>query len=103
VFKATNGGAGGARRMPDSFNAAPYLLVTALAIDPVSPQTLFAGETNGIYKSTDGGASWSAAGLALVGSLVDAVAIDPAAPNKVYAAGNGGKARLHLLCDAPPR
>src|SRR5712692_9337422 len=37
-------------------------IVTALAIDPQTPSTLYAGTANdGVFKSTTGGASWSAA------------------------------------------
>src|SRR5438105_1975446 len=34
--------------------------VRALAIDPQTPTTLYAGTLNGVFKSTDGGASWTA-------------------------------------------
>ncbi len=33
----------------------------ALAIDPAQPATLYAGTTDGVSKSTDGGATWQAA------------------------------------------
>jgi len=35
--------------------------VRALAIDPSDPNTLYAGTTGGVFKSTNGGANWSAA------------------------------------------
>lgn len=55
VYKSTDGG--------QSWTAANAgmldLRITALAIDPLNPQTLYAGSSNGdILKSTDGGASW---------------------------------------------
>jgi hypothetical protein len=31
----------------------------ALAIDPITPSTLYAGTDAGVYKSTDGGGSWT--------------------------------------------
>ena len=57
-------------------------LVRALAIDPSTPSTLDAGTWGGgVFKSTDGGASWSAFGLA--NRSVRALAINPADPGVV--------------------
>src|SRR5882724_701971 len=56
------------------------VMVTALAIDPLTPTTLYAGTAGGVFKSTDGGASWSAIGLI----NVTALAIDPLTPATVY-------------------
>ena len=66
----------------------PSLNVWALAIDPVTPTTLYAGVTGGVLKSTDGGGTWSSTGLA---SSVVALAIDPGTPSTLYAgtAGDG--------------
>ena len=57
--------------------------VTDLAIDPVSPTTLYLAAASGAYKSVDGGETWAA--LALSTDLVDptAVAVYEAAPNNV--------------------
>src|SRR3989449_3553889 len=54
---------------------------SALAIDPLTPTTLYAGTSGGVFKSTDGGASWSASGLINVSAL----AIDPLTPTTLYA------------------
>ncbi len=67
--------------------------VSALAIDPATPTTLYAGtRQSGVFKSTDGGASWSAASTELVisylGLYVYALAIDPQTPSTLYA-GSG--------------
>ncbi|PZS01457.1 MAG: glycosyl hydrolase [Pseudonocardiales bacterium] len=43
---------------------------------------------NGIYKSTDGGAHWSRAGLAASGAI-GRIAVDPANPKRVFAAASG--------------
>ena len=32
---------------------------TSIAIDPQSPETLYAGTDGGLFKSTSGGLSWS--------------------------------------------
>lgn len=57
--------------------------VTALAIDPRTPATVYAAtEGHGLFKSTDGGSTWGTSGL--VGQ-VTALAIAPSATNIVYA------------------
>jgi hypothetical protein len=66
--------------------------VEALAIDPVTPSTLYAGtEGGGVFKSTDSGASWSAVNTGLpsgdLGPSVQALAIDPLTPSTLYAGG----------------
>ena len=72
-------------------------MINTLAI--ASPSTtLYAGTTrslgNGIYKSTNGGASWALANSGLVNTgAIFALAVDPITPTIVYAgtgAGNGG-------------
>jgi hypothetical protein len=63
--------------------------VSALAIDPSTPTTLYAGTdgysgaNGGVFKSTDGGASWVNTGLST--SCVQALAIDPTMPTTLYA------------------
>jgi photosystem II stability/assembly factor-like uncharacterized protein len=61
-------------------------LVTALAIDPLAPNTLYAAvELLGVYKTTDGGASWAAANNGLPSLRVAALAVDPVSPDTVFA------------------
>jgi hypothetical protein len=52
-------------------------------IDPTSSNIVYAGGDGGIYKSVDGGATWSPA--VLLTTPVIALAVDPAAPSTVYA------------------
>lgn len=69
--------------------------VTALAIDPVTPATLYAGLITfggggeGVFKSTDGGATWSLSsnGLDVGGPILGVadLALDPNSPNVLYA------------------
>jgi photosystem II stability/assembly factor-like uncharacterized protein len=86
VYKSDDGG--------NSWHAANQgiedRIVYALAIDPVTPTTLYGvgqvdparhGPSN-IFKSTDGGASWSVG----VSMFAASLAIDPQAPRTVYAA-----------------
>jgi cysteine-rich repeat protein len=60
--------------------------VNALAIDPDTPTTLYAGtECSGVLKSLDGGDSWSATSTAMPHTYVRALAINPATPTTLYA------------------
>jgi hypothetical protein len=62
--------------------------VQALAMDPQNPETLyaaelFAGGGGGVFKSTDGGASWTGTGLQ---ASAVALAVDPLNTSTIYAA-----------------
>src|SRR5437870_7111893 len=61
--------------------------IVALAIDPVTPATLYAGTyLGGVFKSTDGGGSWSAVNIGLPNdSYLSALAVDPQTPTTLYA------------------
>jgi len=64
--------------------------IRPLAIAPVSPTTLYAGTCgNGLFKSTDGGASWTAL-TSLVDDCIYALAITPSNPAILYAGGTRG-------------
>ena len=61
-------------------------VVYALAIDPATPATLYAGTLGGgVFKSTNGGANWSAVNAGLTNTDVRTLAIDPATPATLYA------------------
>ncbi len=61
--------------------------INALAIDPITPTTLYAGSfVSGVFKSTDGGQHWTE----LIRLCVFALAIDPATPTTLYAGTCGG-------------
>lgn len=59
----------------------------ALAIDPTSPATLYAGTDNGVVQSTDGGATWNVVGLAKTN--VSTLAVDRVRPDVLYAGASG--------------
>ena len=49
--------------------------VSAFAVDPVTPSTLYAGlDSGGLYKTTDGGVTWTLTGLAL--PTISDIAVD---------------------------
>jgi len=61
--------------------------VRALVADPMDPSTLYAGtDLGGVFKSSDGGASWSAVSSGWApGATVFALAVDPMTSGTVYA------------------
>src|ERR1043165_3890981 len=80
VFKSSNGGS--------SWKALGGIAgALVLALDTASPANLYAGTLRGIRKSSDGGETWTSAGLA--GKAVRVIAVDPVTPSTLYAgAGN---------------
>jgi photosystem II stability/assembly factor-like uncharacterized protein len=71
--------------------------VVALAIDPGSTQTVYAvlqgsisGRDGAVFKTTDGGVSWSEAGAVASPITAVALAVDPSAPRTVYLAVTTG-------------
>ena len=84
MFKSTNGGGNWINTgLTDTS-------VYALAIDPKTPATLYAGTDGGVFKSTDGGMNWSAVNTGLTATGVHALAIDPQTPTTLYAGTYGG-------------
>jgi len=63
----------------------------ALIIDPVQPSTLYAAAAaGGLWKSTDGGSSWSPLGDLLPNLAVSSLAIHPLTPGVLYAGTGEG-------------
>jgi uncharacterized protein (TIGR03437 family) len=96
LWKSTDGGS--TWNPIDDF--APVLAINCLVMDPSNPNTLYActGEQTqnwrgaGIYKTTDGGASWTQLPATTTPDFyfVNNIAISPAAPSHLYAATNTG-------------
>jgi photosystem II stability/assembly factor-like uncharacterized protein len=59
--------------------------IYSLAIDPASPNVLYAGGFGGVSKSLDGGAGWLFARSGMANSQVFALAIDPKTTTTLYA------------------
>src|SRR4029077_18075174 len=66
--------------------------VYAFAIDPINSSTLYAGIRfgGGVFKSSDGGGSWTAANTGLTDMFVTSLAIDPITTRILYAGTFGG-------------
>lgn len=100
VFKSTDGGGSWTARNQGLTSAS----VNALAIDPKRPLTIYAGTGSfigppafvgaggGVFKSTDGGASWASTAFNEKPSsiIVMSLAIDPRKSQMLYAGTTGG-------------
>jgi hypothetical protein len=70
--------------------------ITAIAVDPVTPTNVFAGTAGitstggGIFRSTDGGTTWSPSSSGLTNLNIRALAINPSTPTTVYAGTPSG-------------
>jgi len=68
----------------------PIMAITALAIDPAHPATLYAAtDSRGVFRSTDAGTSWHSVNAGLTDRTVTAFALD-ATGRIVYGATEGG-------------
>ena len=61
--------------------------VSSLAIDPANPGTIYAGTSEGVFKSTNGGGNWNSS---VAKDYVSGLAIDPKTPMTLYAASEDG-------------
>src|SRR5207247_391505 len=94
VFKSSDGGGSGTHTSMTGVD------VRALAIDPLTPTTLYAGTYGaGVFKSTDGGTSWIAANTGLPDGYVRALAIDPQTPAILYVSISSYPRRLFKSAD----
>lgn len=64
--------------------------VNHLAVDPVEPDTVYAGTTNGLFKTIDGAETWTRIGESLTDQFVSSVLIDPTDHRILYAGGRAG-------------
>jgi photosystem II stability/assembly factor-like uncharacterized protein len=102
-FGAVNGGVwksiDAGRVWTPIFDAQPVASIGAIAVAPSAPDTVYVGTGestlrdsmgfgNGVYKTTDGGASWSHAGLDDT-QHIGRIAVDPKNPNIVFVAAIG--------------
>jgi len=79
LFKSTNGG--GSWSSLGLISAG----IVALAIDPINTATIYVGAV-GVFKSTDGGATWNPSSVGLPTSVAaNSLAIDPLNPSIIYA------------------
>ena len=80
----------------EKLDAAMALGVNTLVTDPRLPGTVYAGTTNGLFKTTDAGASWNRIEKGLTDTYISAILIDPSNPNILYA---GTRKGIHKTTD----
>jgi photosystem II stability/assembly factor-like uncharacterized protein len=97
VYKTTNSGGSWTlinNGMFFTINGANYpIQVRTIAIDPTNPATIYAGSSLGLYKTTNGGASWINAGGGngiSTSQSIWSVVYDPLTPSTIYLGTNAG-------------
>jgi len=95
IFKTTNGGFS----WDPIFDTSTHLAIGDITFEPGNSQVIYAGTGdpniggyvflgNGVYKSTDGGATWNNIGLQNA-RIVSRIIVDPNNVNKIYVATMG--------------
>ena len=95
IFKTTDGGSS----WNPIFDDLPYLSIGAITLDPENTDIVYAGTGdrnftggsfigNGIYRSEDGGSTWSNIGLTETG-VVTEIIIDPTDSDRIFASTLG--------------
>ncbi len=95
VFKTTDDGA----NWTPIFDDQPYLSIGSIKVDPNNSNIVYVGTGdpnvtgfpfvgNGIYKSEDGGSTWTQSGLAET-AIISKIIIDPSNSSTIYAATMG--------------
>ncbi len=95
VYKTTNQGAHwvqvNAGLVPEGMvKTSRALGVTSVQVDPFAPGTVYAATLAGLYKTTDGAASWVRIGESLQDQMIVAMVLDRARPGVIYLAGRDG-------------
>ena len=85
MFKTINGGDSWAAFNTDLTNTN----ITALAIGPQQPDTLYTGTGDGVFKTINGGGNWTNVNSDLTSTSISALAIDPLNPDTAYVGAGG--------------
>lgn len=72
-------------------DALPFALPQRLVVDPTASNTLYMATGDlGIFKTVDGGATWTKANSGIAGTNIQQLAINPIHPRTLYAAPDTG-------------
>ena len=75
---------------PEVLQSSRALSVVKIRIDRHVPDTVYAATLKGLYKTTDGGASWHRLGTSLPDQFFSDLALDPVTPGVVFVASRAG-------------
>src|SRR5574341_643600 len=75
---------------PEVLKSSRALGVTVMQVDASSPDTVYAATLNGIYKTTDGAASWRRIAESLPDQMISAMVLDRSAADAIYVASRQG-------------
>lgn len=81
---------------PEILDASLALGVNTLVIDPVDTDTIYAGTTKGLFKSSTMGNAWMRIAESITDPYISSVVIDSSDPRIVYI---GGRAGIHKSTD----
>ena len=82
LWQSTNGGA-----TFTPLDDLPFALPRMLAVDSTNPARLYEATADlGVFKSTNGGATWKQSNAGIASSSVQAITVDPVHPQTIYAA-----------------
>ncbi len=65
--------------------------ITSLVSDLSNPRILYASSGDGVFKSTDAGASWRTMNTGLPDTRIVSVTIHPTQPSRLYAVAASGQ------------
>ncbi len=75
---------------PDMVKTSRALNVTAIVVDPHEADTVYAATLSGLYKTTDGGNTWTRIGTALPDQMIISLILDRSRKDVLYIAGRDG-------------
>jgi len=81
---------------PEILEASLALGVNTIVIDPLRTDTVYAGTTKGLFKTTNRGDVWVRIAQALPDQYISSIVIDPSNPQRLYV---GGRAGVHTSTD----
>jgi len=74
----------------DVLNASMALGVNVLAVDPLNSDTVYAGSTKGLFRSTNRAEYWEQIGQGLSEQFISTLIVHPTNPDVLYIGGPGG-------------
>ena len=88
-YRSTDAGATWTKTPLTGFTG--FTLPLTIAVDPANSSVVYVGlATNGVFRSNDGGNTWSQVNVPLFGAGVSSVVFDPATPATVYVGSGSG-------------